>query len=50
MTKSNLKINYDVISVTSSLLRHRKIITISAILGPSRSKFLATPVEMPDNI
>jgi len=51
MTKSNFKnSDYDVISVTSSFLRHRKtsqtIDTKFFHLGPSQSKFLATPLYL----
>jgi len=53
MTKSNFKNNYDVISVTSSPLRQRKtspkLRQIFSNLGPSQSKFLATPVVGTDH-
>jgi len=39
------KYSYDVISMMSSPLRHRKTSQFFSNLGPSQSKFLATPVR-----
>jgi len=45
MKKLNFKnISYDVILLTSSLLRHPNNIAGLSILGPSLSRCLATPV------
>jgi len=46
VTKSNFKkFSYDVISVTSSLIRHQKTSEDFSILSPSQSKFLVTLVK-----